>query len=330
MANQAYYGGQAVMEGVMMRGRRDVAVAVRAPNGEIAVYHEVAEPGSLARRLRPAPLLRGVFMLWDTMLLGTRALVFSANVSMIDGAIPAAEEEGQGALEGAALWATVAFSLVVSIGLFFVAPLAAVGVVDRYIESSLVSNLIEGGIRLGLLLGYLALLGQLRDIRRVFGYHGAEHKTINAYEAGDPLDVEHVRRHSVSHPRCGTGFLLIVVVLSIFVFALLGRPPFVWRVVSRVALVPVIAALAYEFIRWSAAHGRNPIVRLMIAPSLALQRLTTREPEDGMLEVAIVALKRVLAAEGRVEPAELWRPGVVSVDETGRAVASAEAPAPLG
>lgn len=319
MSERTNYGGQAVMEGVMMRGRRDMAVAVRAPSGEIAVYHEPISPEGLAYRLRPVPLLRGVFMLWDTMVLGIRALVFSANVGLNEGDIATREaQEEEDTLTGAALWATVAISILFSIGLFFVTPLVAVNFIDRHITSSVLSNLIEGAIRLALLVGYMLFLGQLKDIRRVFGYHGAEHKAINCYEAGDPLDVEHVRRHSISHPRCGTGFLLIVVLLSILVFTLLGRPPFFWRVVSRIVLVPVIAAFAYEFIKWTAAHMTNPVVRVLVTPSLALQRLTTREPDDGMIETAIVSLKRVLLAEERYPEHEVFVPGVVAVDESGR------------
>ena len=327
MAEQSYYGGQAVMEGVMMRGRRDMAVAVRTPAGEIAVFRQRLEPGNWVRRLRPMPLLRGVFLLWDTMLLGMRALVFSANVGLADEAVDGSTAEPQGPISGVALWGTVAVSIVFSIGLFFLAPLVVVGMLDRHIHSSIVSNLVEGGIRLGILLAYLAALGQLRDIRRVFGYHGAEHKTINAWEAGDPLDVPHVRAHSISHPRCGTGFLLVVVLLSVLVFAFLGRPPFALRVLSRVVLVPLIAALAYEFIKWTAGHLHNPVVRGLIAPSLALQRLTTREPDDEMLEAAIASFKGVLVAEGRLEPGQLFGPGVVAVDESGRQLQPAIAPA---
>ena len=322
MAEQRVYGGQAVLEGVMMRGRHDMAVAVRLPSGEIAVWHEPLSPATLAQRLRNVPLVRGVLVLWDTLVLGMRALVFSANVSLAaeqagaDGRTPPGQAMGL-------LWLTVAVSLLFSIGLFFVAPLALVSLVDRWITSDLLSNLVEGIIRLGVLLGYLALIGQMPDIRRVFGYHGAEHKAINAYEAQQPLTVDTLRHHSLLHPRCGTGFILIVVLISILVFALLGRPPLVWRVLSRVLLVPVIAALAYEFIRWTAAHYRYRVVRLITWPSLALQRLTTREPDDGMLEVAIVALRRVLAAEGREAAGPEPVSPVVAVDQSGRPLVGA-------
>lgn len=317
MADKTYYGGQAVMEGVMMRGRRDMAVAVRAPDGEIAVFHEELAGSSIVQRVRPLPFIRGVFMLWDTMLLGMRALVFSANVGLKE---ETSGEEGQEEpidITGIALWGTVALSILFSIGLFFVLPLAAVGVIDRFIESALLSNIIEGAIRLGVLVGYMLIIGQVGDIKRVFGYHGAEHKTINAYEAGEPLDVEHVRRHSLLHVRCGTGFLLVVVLLSVFVFALLGRPDFVWRVASRILLVPVIAALAYEFIRVTAAHYRNPLVKLLVAPSMAMQRLTTREPSDDMLEVAIVSFNRVMVAEGQLSETYVSQPGIIPVDVSG-------------
>lgn len=327
---QSVYGGQAVMEGVMMRGLKDTAVAVRAPDGSIAVYHEPLVPGSTATRLRPLPFFRGVFLLWDTMLIGVRALIFSANVALseeVEGSDDEAEEPG--ALEGPALWLTVAVSVGFSVALFFLLPLVAVHFIDRYLSSSIASNLVEGGIRLALLIGYLLFLGQLKDVSRIFGYHGAEHKTINAYEAGDPLDVAHVRRHSISHPRCGTGFLLIVVLLSILIFAFLGRPPFLWRVLSRIALVPVIAAIAYEFMKWTAAHIENRLVRILVAPSMALQHLTTRNPTDEMLETAIASLKRIFVAEGSLAPSDLFDAETIEVDQNGRPLQPEELPVPI-
>jgi len=319
MSGKTYYGGQAVMEGVMMRGRSTMAVAVRAPNGDIAVYHDELEGSSFAKRIRPLPFVRGVFMLWDTMLLGMRALVLSANVGLTEESDEVESEEPE-MLSGIALWGTVAVSILFSVGLFFVLPLVAISFLDRYISSSVVSNVIEGLIRLGLLVGYMLLLRSVKDVRRVFMYHGAEHKTINAYEAGDPLDVEHVRRHSLQHTRCGTGFLLVVVLISIVIFAFLGRPEFLVRVASRIVFVPIIAAIAYEFIKWSAGHDTNRWVRILIAPSLALQRLTTSEPDASMLEVAIVSLKRVLVAEEAWPRGEIERPDIVAIDEAGRAL----------
>ncbi len=317
MSGKTYYGGQAVMEGVMMRGRSTMAVAVRAPSGDIAVYHETLAGSDFSKRVRPLPFLRGIFMLWDTMVLGMRALVLSANVGLSEESDDPADDP-PGTLSGIALWTTVAVSILFSIGLFFVLPLVVIHFLDRYISSSIVSNVVEGLIRLGLLVGYMVILRSVKDVRRVFMFHGAEHKTINAFEAGDPLDVEHVRRHSLQHTRCGTGFLLVVVLISIVVFALLGRPDFLLRVVSRIVLVPVIAAIAYEFIKWSAAHDQNQFVRVLIAPSLALQRLTTSEPDASMLEVAIVSLKRVLVAEEAWPRAEVERAGIIPVDESGR------------
>lgn len=314
MPPKMYYGGQAVMEGVMMRGRDSMAVAVRAPSGEIVVTHQPLTTSPWVYRVRNLPLIRGVLMLWDTMNLGMRALVFSANVGLSD---EEAAAGGGGGFGGGALWMTVAVSILFSIGLFFVTPLVAVRAVDHLISSSIVSNLIEGVIRLGLLVGYMLFLGRLPDVNRVFSYHGAEHKTINAMEAGAPLDVAHVRPYTLLHARCGTGFLLVVAVISVIVFAFLGRPDFILRMLSRVMLVPLIAAIAYEFLKLTARHERNPIVRAVIAPSLAMQKLTTREPDDAMLEVAIVSLQRVLVAEGELAASRLARPDVVEVDMDG-------------
>lgn len=317
MSESRVYGGQAVMEGVMMRGRRNMAVAVRAPNGEIALYHEPLKMGKWTERARPLPFIRGVFMLWDTMVLGMRSLVFSANVGLIEGNVKENRETSEDDLTGTALWVTVGISILFSIGLFFVLPLAITGFLDPYVTSDTVSNIIEGAIRLTILVGYMLLIGRMNDIKRVFSYHGAEHKTINAYEAGDELTVDNVRKHSISHPRCGTGFLLVVVLLSIFVFALLGRPDWFWRISSRIFLVPVIAAMAYEFIKLTAMYYENTLVKILVAPSMALQRLTTRTPDDSMLEVAIVSFKRVQASEGEISEEDAAHENVVEVAESG-------------
>ena len=322
MSKRYYYGGQAVMEGVMMRGQRQMAVAVRQPDGRIALYSEPLNSWVYRSRVRHWPLVRGVFVLWDALLLGMRALTLSANVA-IAGEEPGGQGAGEEAPAGVAgplLWVTVAIALAFAVGLFFVLPLVIIHFLDRWIASAVVSNLVEGGIRLALLLGYLLLIGQMRDIRRVFGYHGAEHKAINAYEAGAPLDVPSVQRQSTLHTRCGTGFLLVVVLLSIVVFVFLGRPPLPLRILSRIVLVPAIAALAYEFIRFGAAHYGNRLVRLLLTPSLALQRVTTRQPEDGMVETAIVALKRVLIADQQLTDEEAGLDAIVAVDASGRPV----------
>jgi uncharacterized protein YqhQ len=278
-----HYGGQAVIEGVMMRGRKSMAVAVRDPSGNIILRSEPLS-GIMRDGVWPkVPFVRGLVVLWDTLVLGMRTLMYSANVAL-------SEEDVE--LSTPAILGTLLFSLTVGIGLFFVLPLVIVGLVDRFITSDFVSNL------LSVLLSYLALIGLLPEVRRVFAYHGAEHKTIDAFESGASLDPKRVGSYSTAHTRCGTSFLLVVVVISVVLFAFLGRPPMVWRILSRILLVPVIASISYELIRFSADHRGNPLVRWFILPSLALQRLTTREPDEPMLEVAIAALEPVLAADG--------------------------------
>ncbi len=284
-----FYGGQAVIEGVMMRGRTTYAVAVRLPSGQLIVAENPLPSSLRDGKLQRIPLVRGVLLLWEMMVLGLRSLSFSANA-----AIGANEAK----LEGPTLWATLLVSLTLAIALFMLAPLVGASLLDQWVGSDVMSNLIEGTFRLGILVLYLAGIGFVPEIRRVFCYHGAEHKTINAFEAGEPLTVEAVRRHSLQHPRCGTGFLLLVVAVSVVVFAFLGRPDPILRVVSRIVLVPVIAALAYEIVRLAATYYRLPAVRLAMAPSMALQRLTTREPDPAMIEVAIAALATVLRSEG--------------------------------
>lgn len=323
-----HYGGQAVMEGVMMRGRREMAVAVRAPDGGVIYYQEPLTAWVYRSRIMKWPFLRGIVLLWDALLLGTRALVFSANVGLQDeedapavtvapdvmpAILPNLEKkrdkdgkpEEPTELSGPALWITVAFSLLFGIGLFFVVPLLAIHFADRYIASSFVSNIVEGCIRLGILVLYLGLIGLIPDVKRVFRYHGAEHKTIHAYERGLPLDAEHIRPMPIEHPRCGTGFLLVVVLFSILIFALLGRPPFLLRILSRIVLVPLIAGIAYEFLRLGARFYHHRWMRMLLAPSMALQKLTTRTPDDTMLDVAAVALRRVLAADDVIERATI-------------------------
>lgn len=282
------YGGQAVLEGVMMRGLRQSTVAVRSPSGAIVFKHE---PLDVERRYRweNAPFLRGVLMLWDSLSLGVRSLNFSASVATGEDEQPPSR---------VALTITLLISLGFAFGLFFALPLLLASLLTTLGASTLVRDAAEGLIQLGIFIGYLALIGRMPDIRRVFGYHGAEHKAINAYEAGAPLTVESVRSFTLIHPRCGTSFLLVVVVLSIPIFAAFGGFPLWARLLSRIVLVPVIAAIAYELLRLSAANYHRPWVRALVAPSLALQQLTTREPDDAMLAVAIAALLPVLAADG--------------------------------
>lgn len=289
------YGGQAVIEGVMMRGSKAMAVAVRRPDGGIEVHSEPLTSRIYTSRWGKLPFVRGLALLWDALGLGIRSLLFSADVAIAD------EEDVE--FSGAVAWGTVAIALLLGIGLFFILPLLIVGFLDRWIVSDLVSNLVEGVIRLAIFLAYIVIVGQMGDVRRVFSYHGAEHKTINAYEDGAELTPESVARFSTLHPRCGTGFLLVVMVISILVFSLLGRPSLIPRIISRIVLIPVIAGISYEVIRFGAKYYGNRLVRTVLFPSLALQRLTTNEPTSDMLEVAIVALKRVLAAEGLIEEA---------------------------
>ena len=314
-----YYGGQAVIEGVMMRGRRSAAVAVRQPTGGILLHEEMLPKRVYGAKVATWPFVRGVLMLWDMLVLGTRMMLFASSVALpedetasIDGksshtdskplptAAPGTVAETNGTLQGtdARLIVTLIFSLAFALALFFLVPLGMVGLVSRWLPNDWSGLVLEGAIRLGLLIGYLWLIGRLPDIQRVFGYHGAEHKSINAMEAGNPLDVAHVRAASRVHIRCGTGFLLIVVVVSILVFAVLGNPPIAWRILSRILLVPVIAAISYELLRLGAAYYRFRIVRWLMTPSLALQGLTTREPDDSQIECAIVALERVLRTDG--------------------------------
>ena len=268
----------------MMRGRRSVAAAVRRPNGEIAVRHEPLGAWSTGR-IREIPLLRGPIALIEILVLGIRALLYSASVSL---------EEEEEEISPALLWGMVVLGFVIALGLFLVLPLVIVHYLDPHISST-VSNVADGVIRLVVFLIYLKAMALIPDIRRVFAYHGAEHKTINAYEAGEDLEVDKVRRYGTAHARCGTGFILIVLVIAVLAHAFLGRPPMWIRFLERLAILPLIGAVSYEMIRFSAANIKNKLVRVALIPGLALQSMTTREPDDSMLEVAISALKRVIA-----------------------------------
>lgn len=322
-----YYGGQAVMEGVMMRGRKSVAVAMRRLDGDIYVYEEPLAARLYQSALFRLPFLRGMVLLWDMLVLGSRMMTLSANIAsgavepealtVPDGAgaISAEHTPGDGQSEekapkigGGTLVLTLLVSLSIAVAVFFVGPLLVTSLLRNQIGTSWLSLIIEGVIRLALLLGYLALIGRVPDIQRVFGYHGAEHKAINAMEQGDPLDVAHVRRASRVHTRCGTGFLLLVMVVSIFVFALVVTPSLPLKVLSRIILVPVVAGIAYELMRLGAANYRFRVVRWLLAPGLALQGLTTREPEDSMIECAIAALQRVMQRDEEVSATESLKP----------------------
>lgn len=281
------YGGQAVIEGVMMRGRKTCAVAMRAPNGNIV--SKVEQLGGIYKsRVAKIPFLRGLILLWDSLGLGMHALTDSANLQT-------GEDEK---LEGPALYLTFGLTFLVAIAIFFLAPAGVGWLSEHFLHwSAWWSNLLEGIIRLLLLIGYMWAIGFAPDIARVFAYHGAEHKTINAYEAGEDLTPPAVAKYSVEHPRCGTAFLLTLVVLSLFLFTILGPLPLGWRLVSRVVMIPVLAGVAYEYLRWTANHLNLPFVRFMVKPNLALQHLTTREPDGKMLEVAIAAFQTMRKAE---------------------------------
>jgi len=283
------YGGQAVIEGVMMRGSKTMAVAVRNPKNEIVLHTQSLNQKLYGGRMMRIPFLRGLTMLWDALGLGIRSLMYSADVAL-------GEEDVK--FSGPVAWGTVTLSLVFGLGLFILLHKGVTALFEPSI-TPLASALVEGVVRLALFVAYIWLIGRLNDIKRVFGYHGAEHKTINAYEAGAELSVESVQRFPLSHPRCGTAFLLTVVVLSIFFFAplnTLGLPLLV-SMLTRLLLIPVVAMVAYEYIRFSARHLSNPIVRAIIVPNLALQSMTTRQPDDSMVEVAIAAFNRVLETE---------------------------------
>jgi uncharacterized protein YqhQ len=281
------YGGQAVIEGVMMRGRNAFAIAMRAPNGRIVVHRENLA-AVYRSRIAKTPFLRGVILLWDALGLGMRALTLSANTQT-------GEDEK---LEGPALYLTLGLSLTIGIGLFILLPAGIGGLAEHYLGwQNIAHNLLEGLVRLILLVGYIWAIGFMPDVKRLFGYHGAEHKTINAFEAGAELTPENVANYPIEHPRCGTAFMLTFVLLSVLVHSALGDLDIFWRLASRVLLIPVIAGLAVEYIRWTANHLDSPLVRLLIKPNLALQSLTTRQPDPSMLEVAIESFKTMRQAE---------------------------------
>ena len=284
------YGGQAVIEGVMMRGAQSVAIAMRAPDNNIVIHTE--KLGKIYKsKLIKIPFLRGLVLLWDALGLGTRALTTSANVQT-------GEDEQ---LEGPVLYLTIGLSLAIAIGLFFLTPAAIGHLLHTYLGwQAWLSNLGEGVVRIILLTGYIWVIGFLPDIRRVFSYHGAEHKTINAYEAGAKLTPESVNKYSIEHPRCGTAFLLTLVFLSILIFSALGPMSLAIRLISRILFIPVLAGIAYEYIRWTAKHMDSKIVKALIRPNLALQHLTTREPSLEILEVGIAAFNAMMRAENEV------------------------------
>jgi uncharacterized protein YqhQ len=288
------YGGQALIEGVLMRGRDSLAVALRHPDGRIVWATERLDSGFHGSRWSKLPLIRGLVVLYETLVVGTRWLVRSANVAAKEDGV----ELGRGSI---ALMLLFTFSI--AIGFFFLLPLFLATVTTSSIENGLVQHLVEGLIRVAIFLAYLVVIARQPDIFRVFQYHGAEHMTIHALEAGDPLTPQAVRRHPTAHPRCGTEFLVIVILLSIVAFSLVGRQEAPVMIASRIILIPVIAAIGYELLKWAARHRSNRVVRALTYPGILVQKITTRQPSDDMIEVAIVSMEQALAADGEELPA---------------------------
>ncbi len=287
-------GGQAVIEGVMMRGKTHVAVAVRQTDGEISV--DVRPVNSISDRypILKKPFLRGVVSLVESLVMGMKALAYSAQVS--------GDEDEK--LDSKEMALTIAVSAGLAILLFIVIPTWSMRFLTGITQDHMALNLAEGVLRMAIFLAYIAAISSMNDIQRVFQYHGAEHKTIYTYEAGLPLKVENVRPFSTLHPRCGTNFLMIVMLISMFIFTFLGWPSLLERIASRIILMPVIAGVSYELIRYAGAHTDNPLVRIAITPGLLLQKLTTRQPDDSQIEVAIASLKAVVPPEDLAQEPE--------------------------
>ena len=298
-------GGQAVLEGVMMRGVSTWSVAVRNPEGEIEVTSEPIVSWAKRSRILRLPVIRGVVALAESLKIGFRALAISANAQLEE------DEDGKQEEIGGWMWGlTIAFSLALAVGLFFVIPVGATSLIKDQLGSAFLFWLVEGILRTAIFIGYIVAISRLPDLRRVFEYHGAEHKTISCFEAGDELVPAKAKSYSRLHPRCGTSFLLIVMVLAIFVFAPIGLPAWYWLLASRILGIPLIAGLSYEVIKWAGKHRNKRWVRVVMWPGLMLQNLTTREPDEEQLEVAIRALESVLAVEDpyeakREEPIEI-------------------------
>jgi uncharacterized protein YqhQ len=286
-----------------------MAVAVRAPDKSIVVTSEALPRYLYGGFIQKIPLVRGMTILWDSLGLGMKALMFSADIQMQGQETDAPRENKP--IEPASLskplaWTTVALAMIFGIGIFFVTPLAVVGVAEQFLGAHTIwSNLAEGVIRLVLLVGYVALIGLMPDVKRVYAYHGAEHMTIHAWEHNDPLDPDHVAQYPPAHPRCGTAFLLEVVAISVVLFALLGTPDLWLRVLSRVLLIPVIAGIAYELLRLGGKYPNSPLLKLIVAPGLLLQSLTTRYPDRSQMEVAIASMNELLRREGELEEEKL-------------------------
>ena len=294
MSEPTAYGGQAVIEGVVIRGRRTIALACRRPNGEIYRYREALDSPLQRSRLAKLPFVRGVIVLWESLSYGMRMLMRSADVQLEDpqGTGAADEKLGTGG-SSVMMFVGVVAALLIFIGL----PYLLTQLLHAFIGSSLGLNIAEGVVRLGLFVGYLYAISFMPDIRRVFAYHGAEHMTIHAFEHGDLLDAAHIEPYPTAHPRCGTAFLLFVVVIAIILFAFIPRANLLLDLASRLLLVVPVAAIAYEVLKLGARHERNPLMRLAVAPGLLLQAITTRRPDGAMIEVAVASLEEALAGD---------------------------------
>ncbi|MHB8806590.1 MAG: DUF1385 domain-containing protein [Anaerolineaceae bacterium] len=282
------YGGQALIEGILMRGRKYLTAAFRLPDGSIKVIEEELT-GIYKNKIRDIPFLRGLILLWDSLVLGMKYLTISSNMQL---------KEDEEKIEGPALYLTLAVSMLFALVIFFFLPTLLMQFLYKSTTlSAFMINLIEGIVRLLIMLIYLTLIRRMEDIKRVFSYHGAEHKTIHAYEHGDTLNVASVQKYSTAHPRCGTSFLMTVMVISILIFSLFSTPNVLLRLLSRIVLIPLIAMISYEFIRILGKYEKNPIIRIISKPNLWLQNLTTNQPTDDMVEVALQAFNRLLVLE---------------------------------
>lgn len=282
------YGGQALIEGILMRGKKYLTAAFRMPDGSIEVVEEKLT-GIYTKKIKDIPFLRGLIVLWDSLVLGMKYLTISSNKQI---------QEEEEKIEGPALYLTLAFSLLIGLVIFFLLPTLLMQLLYKTTHlSSIAINLIEGVVRMAIMILYLTLIQRMEDIKRVFSYHGAEHKTIHAYENGDALDVKSIQKYSTAHPRCGTSFLVTVMIISILVFSVVSTPNVGLRLLSRIVLIPIVAMISYEVIRLLGKYEKNPIVRIIAKPNLWLQSLTTNQPTDEMVEVAVQAFNRLLALE---------------------------------
>jgi len=288
------YGGQAVIEGVMIRGRRTIGLACRLPTGEIYRYREPLRSALLRSRVARAPFVRGLVVLWESLSYGTRMLMKSADLQL---------GEGEGSISSGGNAAVFVVAIVAALAFFVGIPYFATQAAHQLIESSLVLNIAEGALRMVLFLGYLFAISFMPDIRRVFQYHGAEHMTIHAFEHGEELVAARIEPYPTAHPRCGTAFLLFVVVVSIALFAFLPRTNILVDLLARLALIVPVASISYEVLRFGAAHETNPVMRLFVAPGLLLQGITTRRPGPGMIDVAVASLQEALAGDAEAASA---------------------------